>query len=143
MIILLKIETNRDVVSILMEISTMRIPMRTLVVVSILAVVFSPLWGASEEVSVQPDTRASSTASAGRADEMSAWSIDGGGGQSSGGGFALTAAIGQPDAGVLAQGGAVLAGGLWAGALDSGSIFFNGFESGDTSSWSSVIGGNP
>jgi len=119
----------------------MQILMRTRVVVLVMAVVLPPYAAASEPESPGSDAPSSAVVNSGRADEMSAWSIDGGGGQSSGGGFALTATIGQPDAGVLAQGGTVLAGGLWAGVLDSGSIFFNGFESGDTGSWSSVVGG--
>ena len=44
------------------------------------------------------------------------WStIDGGGGQSSGGPYKLTGTIGQPDAGYSAAGGYELLGGFWPG----------------------------
>ena len=119
----------------------MRILMRTRVVVLVLAIVLPPYAAASEAENPGSDAPSSTVVNSGRADEMSAWSVDAGGGQSSGGVFELTAAIGQPDAGVVAQGGTALAGGLWAGAVDSGSIFSNGFESGDTGSWSVVVGG--
>ena len=76
-----------------------------------------------------------------RADGMAAWTVDSGGGESSGGGFALTAAIGQPDAGQLSAGDTVLAGGLWAGAVELQVLFHDGFEGGDTGAWSSVVGG--
>ena len=48
------------------------------------------------------------------------YTIDGGGGTSSGGGFTLSGTIGQPDAGVLSGGGFTLTGGFWAiaGAQD-------------------------
>ena len=45
------------------------------------------------------------------------YTIDGGGGTSSGGGYTLSGTIGQPDAGMLAGGSYTLAGGLWGGAL--------------------------
>ena len=47
--------------------------------------------------------------------ELSGWTIDGGGGQITGGPYALTGTIGQGDAGVLAGGGYVLTGGFWGG----------------------------
>ncbi|MGD9029331.1 MAG: hypothetical protein PVG25_05925 [Anaerolineae bacterium] len=44
------------------------------------------------------------------------WTVDGGGGTfSTGGGYTLGGAIGQPDAGVLEGGVYVLAGGFWPG----------------------------
>lgn len=73
-------------------------------------------------------------------DGVVAWSVDSGGDESSGGSFALTATIGQPDAGTSSQGGTVLDGGLWAGVANHGFIFGNGFEDGSTGSWSSVVG---
>ena len=73
-----------------------------------------------------------------RADGMAAWTVDSGGGESSGGGFALTAAIGQPDAGELSAGNTVMAGGLWAGSVELQILFYDGFESGDTTAWSST-----
>jgi hypothetical protein len=44
------------------------------------------------------------------------WTIDGGGGTSSGGAYALSGTSGQPDAGVLNGGGYGLTGGFWGGA---------------------------
>jgi len=44
------------------------------------------------------------------------FTIDGGGGTSSGGGFTLSGTIGQPDAGTLSGGGFTLRGGFWPGA---------------------------
>lgn len=76
-------------------------------------------------------------------DEIVAWSVDGGGGESSGGGFVLTAAVGQVDTGVVHNCGTALEGGLWSGAIDLQPVFCNGFESGDTNGWSSVTGGMP
>ena len=44
------------------------------------------------------------------------WStIDGGGGQTSGGAYIVTGTIGQPEAGVMTGGGYELLGGYWAG----------------------------
>jgi hypothetical protein len=46
------------------------------------------------------------------------WSVDGGGGTSQGGEYAVSGSIGQPDAGPLMRGGAyTLVGGFWGGAL--------------------------
>jgi hypothetical protein len=42
------------------------------------------------------------------------WSVDGGGGTSSGGSFALSGTIGQADAGVLSGGAYTLTVGFWA-----------------------------
>jgi hypothetical protein len=41
------------------------------------------------------------------------WTVDGGGGTSTGGGYTLSGTIGQPDAGVLSGGGYTLTGGFW------------------------------
>ena len=43
------------------------------------------------------------------------WTVDGGGGDSSGNGYILSGTIGQPDAGTLSGGGYTLAGGYWGG----------------------------
>jgi hypothetical protein len=53
------------------------------------------------------------------------WStIDGGGGESTGGGFTLTGTIGQPDAGLqLSGGGYTLNGGFWRGGASSYRVF--------------------
>jgi hypothetical protein len=47
--------------------------------------------------------------------DLSWWTVDGGGGAVSGGSYALTGTIGQPDAGVLTGGGYTLGGGFWGG----------------------------
>ena len=41
------------------------------------------------------------------------WTVDGGGGTSSGSGYTLSGTIGQPDAGVMTGGGYTLTGGFW------------------------------
>ena len=114
---------------------------RISVAVAVLLVSLVPLAGASEPAENGADVESRDAPKEGRADGMAAWSVDSGGGESSGGDFTLTAAIGQPDAGVLSQGDTVLAGGLWVGAVDRECIFCNGFESGGTGAWSSVVGG--
>ena len=48
--------------------------------------------------------------------ELSWFTVDGGGGMSTGGGFTLSGTIGQPDAGVMTGGGFTLSGGFWSGA---------------------------
>ena len=102
-----------------------------------------PIANASDPQARDPVVGSSAAVKDGRADEMTAWSVDSGGGESSGGDFSLTAAIGQPDAGVLVGGDTVFAGGLWAGAAATGIIFSDGFESGGTGAWSGVAGGTP
>lgn len=42
------------------------------------------------------------------------WTVDGGGGISSGGSHILSGTIGQPDAGVMSGGGYALTGGFWS-----------------------------
>ena len=107
----------------------------------LVAMVVTPLAAATGTEVSETDVGSTVALKDGRADEMSAWSVDSGGGESSGGDFSLTAAIGQPDAGLITQCGTVLAGGLWAGAVDLESLFCNGFESGGTDVWSSAVGG--
>lgn len=47
---------------------------------------------------------------------LSWWTVDSGGGSSSGNGYTLSGTLGQPDAGTLASGGGyTLAGGFWHG----------------------------
>lgn len=79
---------------------------------------------------------------------ISWYSLDGGGGEISGGGFTLGGTIGQPDAGTMSGGGFLLTGGFWAGlsSAESGGgsseqIFSDGFESGNTAGWDHTIGG--
>src|SRR5216683_1977715 len=45
------------------------------------------------------------------------FTVDGGGGTSSGGSFTLTGTIGQPDAGTLSGGNYTLQGGFWPGIV--------------------------
>lgn len=48
--------------------------------------------------------------------DLTWWTVDAGGGTSSGGGYTLSGAIGQPDAApALSGGGYALVGGFWAG----------------------------
>lgn len=71
--------------------------------------------------------------------DMSWWSVDGGGGTSSGGAFAVTGAIGQPDAGAAGGCAVVLDGGLWSGPIPCETpLFCDGFESGGSGAWSGV-----
>jgi hypothetical protein len=42
------------------------------------------------------------------------WTVDGGGGTSTGGGYTLSGTIGQPDAGMMTGGGYSLIGGFWS-----------------------------
>jgi len=114
---------------------------RISVAAAVLLVFIVPLAGASEPVVSGADVESRDAPKEGRADAMAAWSVDSGGGESSGGDFTLTAAIGQQDAGVQSQGDTVLAGGLWAGVLGSECLFCNGFESGGTGAWTSTVGG--
>lgn len=41
------------------------------------------------------------------------WTVDGGGGTSSGGAYTLSGTVGQPDAGVISGGDYILTGGFW------------------------------
>jgi len=45
--------------------------------------------------------------------ELNWWTVDGGGGTSTGGSYTLSGTIGQPDAGVLGGGTYTLIGGFW------------------------------
>ena len=50
--------------------------------------------------------------------DLSWWTVDSGGGTSSGNGYTLNGTLGQPDAGTLASGGGyTLAGGFWHGGV--------------------------
>jgi hypothetical protein len=57
--------------------------------------------------------------------DLTWFSIDGGGGQSSGSGYALIGTLGQPDAGVLSGGGYQLAGGFWPAATSQNQPVFS------------------
>ena len=52
--------------------------------------------------------------------DLSWWTVDGGGGSSSGGNYSLSGTIGQPDAASSAGGGYTLAGGFWNGGAVAG-----------------------
>jgi hypothetical protein len=73
--------------------------------------------------------------------DLSWWTIDGGGGTASGGGFALAGTVGQPDAGAMSGGAYTLGGGFWP--VDPRAIFSDGFEGGSASRWSAVTGVSP
>jgi hypothetical protein len=47
--------------------------------------------------------------------DLTWWSVDSGGGALTGGGYQLSATIGQPDAGQMSGGGYTLGGGFWGG----------------------------
>lgn len=49
--------------------------------------------------------------------DLSWWTVDGGGGESTGGSYTLGGIIGQPDAGALSGGDYTLSGGLWGGEV--------------------------
>ena len=52
------------------------------------------------------------------------WTVDGGGGKTSGDGYVLMGTIGQPDAGsALTSGGYTMIGGFWPGALTQYRIY--------------------
>jgi len=72
---------------------------------------------------------------------MSWWTVDGGGGTSAEGSLSLAATMAQPDAGLLAASGLTLDGGFWSGAMTQPEppLFSDGFETGDTSGWSSSV----
>ncbi len=62
------------------------------------------------------------------------FTVDGGGGTSSGGDFVLSGTIGQPDAGTLSGGGFVLRGGFWQPVADCGLCPTDTDNDGDTDS---------
>ena len=60
----------------------------------------------------------------GQSYEIAWYTIDGGGGTSTGGGFELSGTIGQHDAGgPMTGGGFEVTGGFWAGAVETGSCY--------------------
>lgn len=67
---------------------------------------------------------------------LSWWSVDGGGGTSTGGTLTVTGTVGQPDAGTAASHGQVADGGLWSGLRAT--IFADDLELGDLGQWSVV-----
>jgi len=65
------------------------------------------------------------------------YSLDAGGGASQSGAFHLVGTIGQPDAAVIAGAGFTLVGGF-RGRLTSFGLFLDGFETSNTTRWSST-----
>lgn len=114
---------------------------RVCIVIGVVLMFGVPLAGAPESTVSAGEAANEAAPKSDRADEMTAWSVDSGGGESSGGDFSLIAAIGQPDAGQLARGGTVLDGGLWGSAVDLQILFYDGFETGDPGGWSTAVGG--
>ena len=53
------------------------------------------------------------------------FTVDGGGGTSSGGGLTLTGTVGQADAGAMSGGGLTIAGGFWAGTAAAATCYPN------------------
>jgi hypothetical protein len=66
------------------------------------------------------------------------FTIDSGGGTSSFGTTELTGTVGQPDIGVATAGSIALIGGFWGRGVPD-HIFTDGFESGDSSAWSTTV----
>jgi uncharacterized membrane protein len=80
---------------------------------SLLLVAFIGPWSLSAATAQSGDD-ASTPRSTGY--DLRWWSVDGGGYTfSTGGGYSLGGTVGQPDAGVLIDGGYVLGGGFWRG----------------------------
>lgn len=80
--------------------------------------------------------------------DLSWWSLDGGGGVSMGGTFEVRGSLGQVDPGFSSGGGFRLKGGFWAvlppppdPCESAGTLFCSGFESGELTAWSTVVGG--
>jgi hypothetical protein len=73
------------------------------------------------------------------ADAMDWWSVDAGGGRTSGGTWMAISAIGQFDAGTLSAGAVTMNGGfVVADEPGEPPLFTDGFETGDLGAWSSV-----
>jgi len=84
----------------------------------------------------EPDNPPDSVA----ADAMDWWSVDAGGGMASGGTWTVVSTIGQFDAGTLSAGATTLYSGFVFVDEPGDSLpFADGFESGDTGAWSSVM----
>ena len=67
-----------------------------------------------QRINESPQSGASTDLSTGY--DLSWYTLDGGGGSSSGGGYSLSGTIGQPDAGTVSGGGYTLLGGFWGGS---------------------------
>ncbi|MDX2344340.1 MAG: hypothetical protein QNL26_10850 [Acidimicrobiia bacterium] len=88
--------------------------------------------GSKQSVSSEAETDASQ--GAGRSVlEVPWWTMDAGGGVSTGDSATLAGTAGQFDTGQMTGGGLTLHGGFWPAPPNA--IFADGFESGDTSAW--------
>ena len=72
--------------------------------------------------------------------DLSWYTLNSGGGTSTGGAFLVRATIGQVDAGHVAGGAFRLFGGYQTRRITASAIFRDGFESGDVSSWTISVG---
>jgi hypothetical protein len=102
----------------LAKVSNLRKAGRTTLVLVALLLLAAPAVGddpvAGEAVEPPGDQDVSLTQSANGYD-LSWWTVDGGGGMLSGGGYTLGGTAGQPDAAMWTGGGYTLAGGFWGG----------------------------
>ncbi len=92
--------------------------------------VASALWLAIAAPGDNYDTER--TGAAGGGFDLTWYTVDGGGGTSSGGDFVLRGTIGQPDAGDLSGGDFVLRGGFWQPVADCGPCPTDTDNDGDT-----------
>ena len=113
------------------------------VLVTLLVITLVPPVWSDEPESPEKEAGTNAEDASKSADDLSWWSIDSGGGQSSSGNLSLSSSIGQPDAGVVSRDGYVFAGGILSGPVDLKHVFYDGFESGDVSSWSASVGDDP
>lgn len=73
------------------------------------------------------------------AESINWWSVDSGGGEASGGDWAIVSAVGQHDAGALSGAPMTLDGGfVLPSAPDETPLFSDGFESGNLGAWNSA-----
>lgn len=99
-----------------------------------LAAALAPAWAATPLRGEGEGDRATADATGGSALAVARWTIDGGGGRSSGGSYVLSASIAQPDADPLhpATGaGYAIEGGFWPGVVQgvpTTALFADSFE---------------
>lgn len=122
-----------------MRINSTHLPAGILIIgLVVAAMVAAPEAGATDGDAAPPTSEtAATTTAATDAFTLSWWSVDGGGGISSGGTFTLTGTTGQPDAGTSAGNGQEADGGLWSGKRVT--IFADDLELGNASRWSLVV----
>ena len=88
------------------------------VALGVMAVFFAAIAAPGGDYETDRSTEREAAANGGF--DLTWFTVDGGGGTSSGGGFVLSGTIGQPDAGDLAGGDFVLSGGFWQPAPSGG-----------------------